>query len=154
MLVVKENMKAVTLQVAQENKTGESFWILLDNNRSKIKIGTIYVPQENVTSNNQIKIMYNNVRKQIWIVQEKWKQVLILGDFNAKVVTYIEGNKETVTKRERQLMKVAKNYDFVIVNKEKVAWKGLWNRVQGQERLILDYVLTNSKLLSTISEMI
>ena len=65
MLVVKENMKAVTLQVAQENKTGESFWILLDNNRSKIKIGTIYVPQENVTSNNQIKIMYNNVRKQI-----------------------------------------------------------------------------------------
>ena len=77
-----------------------------------------------------------------------------MGDFNAKVVTYIEGNKETVTKRERQLMKVAKNYDFVIVNKEKVAWKGLWNRVQGQERLILDYVLTNSKLLSTISEMI
>ena len=65
MLVVKENMKAVTLQVAQENKTGESFWILLDNNRSKIKIGAIYVPQENVTSNNQIKIMYNNVRKQI-----------------------------------------------------------------------------------------
>ena len=154
MLVEKENMKAVTLQVAQENKTGESFWILLDNNRSKIKIEAIYVPQENVTSNNQIKIMYNNVRKQIWIVQEKWKQVLILGDFNAKVVTYIEGNKETMTKRERQLMKVTKNYDFVIVNKEKVVWKGLWNRVQGQERSILDDVLTNSKLLSTISEMI
>ena len=127
---------------------------MLDNNRSKIKIEAIYVPQENVTSNNQIKIMYNNVRKQISIVQEKWKQVLILGDFNAKVVTYIEGNKETMTKRERQLMKVTKNYDFVIVNKEKVVWKGLWNRVQGQERSILDDVLTNSKLLSTISEMI
>ena len=127
---------------------------MLDNNRSKIKIGAIYVPQENVTSNNQIKIMYNNVRKQISIVQEKWKQVLILGDFNAKVVTYIEGNKETMTKRERQLMKVAKNYDFVIVDKEKVVWKGLWNRVQGQERSILDDVLTNSKLLSTTSEMI
>ena len=127
---------------------------MLDNNRSKIKIGAIYVPQENVTSNNQIKIMYNNVRKQISIVQEKWKQVLILGDFNAKIVTYIEGNKETMTKRERQLMKVTKNYDFVIVNKEKVVWKGLWNRVQGQERSILDDVLTNSKLLSTTSEMI
>ena len=77
-----------------------------------------------------------------------------MGDFNAKVVTYIEGNKETMTKRERQLMKVAKNYDFVIVDKEKVVWKGLWNRVQGQERSILDDVLTNSKLLSTTSEMI
>ena len=32
--------------------------------------------------------------------------------------------------------------------------KGLWTRVQGQERSILDYVLTNSKLLSTVTEMI
>ena len=32
--------------------------------------------------------------------------------------------------------------------------KELWTRVQGQERSILDYVLTNSKLLSTVTEMI
>ena len=36
------------------------------------------------------------------------QQVLILGDFNAKVDTYIEGNKPTMTKGERQLMKMAK----------------------------------------------
>ena len=51
-------------------------------------------------------------------------------------------------------MKMAKKYDLVIINKEKEVCKGLWTRVQGQERSILDYVLTNSKLLSTVTEMI
>ena len=42
--------------------------------------------------------MYNNISKQISIAQEERQQVLILGDFNAKVGTYIEGNKQTMTK--------------------------------------------------------
>ena len=50
-------------------------------------------------------------------------------------------------------MKLAKNYDLVIINKENEVCKGLWSRVQGQERSILDYVLTNSKLLPTVTEM-
>ena len=32
--------------------------------------------------------------------------------------------------------------------------EGLWTRVQAQERSILDYNLTNSKLLSTVTEII
>ena len=42
----------------------------------------------------------------------------------------------------------------MIINKEKEVFRGLWTRVQGQERSILDYVLTNSKLLSTVAEMV
>lgn len=42
---------------------------------------------------------------------------MIFGDFNAKVGTYIEGKKPTLTKGRRQLMKMAKNYDLVIINK-------------------------------------
>ena len=81
-------------------------WILLDNNRSKIRIGVIYAPQENVTSKNELKVMCNNISKQISIAQEERQQVLILGDFNAKVGTYIEDNKPTVTKGGRELMKM------------------------------------------------
>ena len=52
-------------------------------------------------------------------------------------------------------MKMAKKkYDLVMINKEKEVCKRLWIRVRGQERSILDYVLTNSKLLSTVMEMI
>ena len=51
-------------------------------------------------------------------------------------------------------MKVVKNHDLIIINKEKEVCKGLWTRVQGQERSVLDCVLTNSKLLSTVTETI
>ena len=95
MLAVKENTKTVTLEVSQENKIGQTLWILLDNNKSKIRIGVIYTPQENVTSNNGLKVMYNNISKQISIAQEERQQVLILGDFSAKIHTYIvQGQKD------------------------------------------------------------
>ena len=99
MLALKQSIKAVTMEVAQEKETGQSFWILLGNNRTKIKIGVIYVPQENVASNNDLKIVYNNIRKQISIALEERQQVLIFRDFNAKASTCLEGNKPAVTKR-------------------------------------------------------
>ena len=41
MLAVKENIRTVMLEVAQEKEIWQSLWILLDNNRSKIRIGVI-----------------------------------------------------------------------------------------------------------------
>ena len=43
---------------------------------------------------------------------------------------------------------------MIIINKEKEVCKELWTRMQGKERAVLDYVLTDIKLLSTITEMI
>ena len=71
MWTVKENIRTVTLEVAQEKESGESLWVLLDSNRSKIRIGVIYALQENVTSNNGLKRMDNNIRKQISISKEE-----------------------------------------------------------------------------------
>ena len=51
-------------------------------------------------------------------------------------------------------MKAVKNHGLIIINKEKEVCKGLWTRVQGQERSVLDCVLTNSKLLPTVTETI
>ena len=45
--------------------------------------------KKNVTSNNELKIMYNNISQQISITQEETLLVLILGNFNFKVGTYI-----------------------------------------------------------------
>ena len=52
MLAVKKNLSTITLKVTQEKKIGQSLWILLDNKRRKTRIGVLYAPQENVTSNN------------------------------------------------------------------------------------------------------
>ena len=66
---------------------------MVDNNRSNIRIEVVHAPQENVASNNELKIMYENISKPILIAQKERQQVLILGDFNGKAGTYIEGNK-------------------------------------------------------------
>ena len=84
MLAVKKNIKTVTLEVNKEKEIGQNLWILLDNNRSKIRIGVAYASQENVTSNNELKVMYNNICKQISIAQEENQQVLILWDLMLK----------------------------------------------------------------------
>ena len=75
MLEMKENIRIVTLEVAQEKEIGQGLSILLHNKRSKIRIGVIYDPQENVTLSNEPKIMYNNISKQISIDQEERQQV-------------------------------------------------------------------------------
>ena len=54
---------------------------------------------------NVLEVIYNNISKQISVVKEEKKKVLILGDFNEKAGPWIEGNQPTVTKEERQLMK-------------------------------------------------
>ena len=92
---VKENTRIVTLEVFHEKETGQSLCILLDNNRSKVRIRVIFAPQENVISNKELKIMYNNISNQISDVQKKGNKFLYC-DFNARVGRYIEGNKPTV----------------------------------------------------------
>ena len=70
-LAVKENIKTFRLEVAQGKEIGQSLWILPDSNRSKIRIRVIYAPQENVTSNNDLKVMYNNISKQISVSKKE-----------------------------------------------------------------------------------
>ena len=76
--------------------------------------------------------MYNDISKQNSIGHEERQQVLILGNFNAKVGTYVESNKPAMSNSGRQLMKMAKKFDLVITKKENEVCKGLWTRVQGQ----------------------
>ena len=75
-------------------------------------------PQENVTSSNELKIMYSNISKQITTAQEERQKVLIFRDFSAKVNAYIEGNKPKIDKRRETIEESVKNYDLVIINKE------------------------------------
>ena len=65
-----------------------------------------------------LKIRYNNISKQISIAQEEKEQVLISGDFIAKVGTYIEGNQPTVMKWGETIDENGKKYDLVIINKK------------------------------------
>ena len=83
------------------------------------KLGVIYAPQENVAPNNELKLMYEDIREQIKIWKEEEKQILIIEDFNAKIGEAIERNKTQVTKRGRQLLKLASRENMIILNNVK-----------------------------------
>ena len=96
---------------------GQSFWSLdlTHKHKEKIRVGVIYTPEENLTPNNLLKIMYEDIREQIKIRKEK-HQMLNLGDFNAKIGVAIEGNKAQVTKGGRQLLKLTNIENMIILN--------------------------------------
>ena len=53
--------------------------------RKEIRIDVIYASQGNVTPNNELKLVYEDIREQVKIGKEEKKQMLIIGDFNAKI---------------------------------------------------------------------
>ena len=85
--------------------------------------------------------MYVDNREQIKIRKEEKQQILILGDFNAKIGATMESNKTQLTKGGRQLLKLANKENMIILNTVKEKCKGVWTRVQGEEKSIIDYVL-------------
>ena len=132
---------------------GQSLWILLTNTTKKNRIEVIYAPQENVTPNNELKLMYENIREQIKIGKEEKQQILIIGDFNTKIGEAIQGNKTQVTKGGRQLPKLANKENMIILNTVKEKCKGVWTRVQEEEKSITDYVQTDASSANTVKEM-
>ena len=44
----------------------------------KIKIGTIYGPQENMTTKNKLKLLYKTITEQIEIAKEKYQQAFMV----------------------------------------------------------------------------
>ena len=58
----------------------------------------IFVSQEGVTPNKELKKLYASVMEEIIKVKEEDKQSIVIGDFNAKIDDRIKENMSTVTK--------------------------------------------------------
>ena len=112
-----------------------------------------YGPQENVTSNSELKKLYESISDQVDTGKENNQQIIILGDFNAKIGNYIKNNKETITKGGRHLKRLVEKQNLCIINGESNKCEGLWTREQGEEKSVIDYVITTKKDLNTIKTM-
>ena len=98
--------------------------------------------------------MYQEIKDQIIQARQQSQNIIILGDFNAKVGARIKGNKETVTKGGRQIIKLVDKQDMGILNEESEICKGLLSREQGKEKSVIDDVITNKENLQKIRKMI
>ena len=122
-IAVEETMKTKTMQVKQETEVDQTLWVLLNNQKNKIKVGVIY--EEGVTTNKELKNLYPSTTEEIKKAKEEDQQSIIIGYFNAKIGDRIKGNMSTVTKGGRQLTKMIDKYDMKIVNEEQEICKGL-----------------------------
>ena len=61
LIAVRNNIKNMSVEVSRYDEVGQTLWILLNNQKRKIRIGVIYGPQENVTQNNELKLLYKTI---------------------------------------------------------------------------------------------
>ena len=70
--------------------------------------------------------------------------------FQYKIGNYIKNNKETITKGERHLKRLVEKGNLAIVNVESNKCESLWTIEQGEEKSVIDYVITTKRYLNTI----
>ena len=67
------------MQVKQETEVGQILWILLNNQKNKIKVAVIYAQHEVVTPNKKIKKLHISLTEKI-ITPKEDQQSILIGD--------------------------------------------------------------------------
>ena len=90
-IAVRNEIKHITSVVMEEEHPAQQMWVKISNQRIKIRIGLIYAPQESRTRILQLKPMYDKIEDQIQKGKINKEKVLVLGDFNCKIGTKVQG---------------------------------------------------------------
>ena len=152
MIAIQERLVNITTIVEKNKDAEESIWVVIDNSRTAIRIGLIYAPQESRTSKEEYERMYENISKQITMAKEKEQKILLMGDFNCRVGERIVGNGKEISKAGKTFLRMIKNNKLTILN-ETEKCSGLWTRVEGDTRSVLDYMVIQKEDQHTLMEM-
>ena len=156
LIAVKENIVKTITDVRKEKQHEESIWIDIDG-KKKYRIGVIYMPQEDQTTTPELKKIYNRMSKEISEAGKENRTIILMGDFNCKVGKAIEGNKDTVSKGGKILMKMIEEENLSLVNNLKVC-KGKWTwhrrmKESGiEKKSIIDYFIVNEEFSSAVTQ--
>ena len=75
------------------------------------------------------------------------------GDFNAKIVNNIPGSKEPTPNGERQLKRIFEKYYLNLISANESKCKSKWTRGQGEDKSIIDCVVTSQEYMEIIKNM-
>ena len=78
-ILVRKEIKNITTEVKITKEYLESLWIVIDNQRVKIRIGVVYFPQE---KDQDLKEIYGIIKEQVREGGNNGENVMIVGDFN------------------------------------------------------------------------
>ena len=137
------------MEVKRTTEEMESIWVVINNDRIKIRIGLLYLPQE---KDQNLKEIYSIIKEQVEEAGKKDESTIILGDLNCKVGEIIKGNNRKISKGGKKMMKFIEKQGLVMANSLEVC-EGLWTRDESNIKSVLDYVLVDSELSKYISKM-
>ena len=106
MMLVKEELRNIVVEVEENKEVGEAKWITIDNGRTHIRFGVLYAPQENKTGAKELKIIHKGLKEQIKKAKAGNQEVILVGDFNCKVGEIVPGNYEEMSKGGKMMCKM------------------------------------------------
>ena len=98
----------------------------LTNNKTKIRIGLVYNPQENKTTKDELEEVYGRIESEIKNARKMKQHIIVMGDMNCKIGDLIDGNKEEISKGGKIMIKMIKENNMIIL-----VWKNV--EENGQE---------------------
>ncbi len=150
---LKSELEHITTVVEKGKEVGETLWIVINNSKINLRVGIVYAPQESRTPKEKLKIMYEKLEEQIVQAKAKEQKLFIVGDFNCKIGDVIVGNRKEVTKGGRLLLKMMKRQKLSVLNSSEKC-QGLWTRVEGNSKSVIDYMIVDKDDEKALQEMI
>ena len=145
-ILIRDDTARLTKIISDlEDQDQEIKWIEYSSGRNKIYIGVFYGPQEKV-SDEEAERQYSQLTSQVNKLLKKG-EVVLLGDFNAKLEINTDTVKQKITRNGKQLEKMIKQTSLTPKSLE--ANIGNWTRVKRKdisERSVIDYVLMSEHI--------
>ena len=64
LIAINEKLKTIVVEVNREEEIGQTLWVLLNNQKTQVRMGVIYGPQENVTPKKYLRPSWHWIREQ------------------------------------------------------------------------------------------
>lgn len=149
LIAYKENIKNIVTELEMSIEHYEGTWIEINNGVGKIRIGLVYFPQEN-ESKARITKAYTALSEHISQNKERCDEILVIGDFNAKIG---RGDQHENQSRSGKIMQdFIKSNELVIVNHLEVT-EGRWTRNESGVKSEIDYILSSEKAADVVTEV-
>ena len=131
----------------------ETKWIKLECRPRNITIGVFNGPQENVTT-EKVRDIYNNLETQI-NTKRKNNEVILGGDFNAKLHVIKDGQTQTQSRNGKILQHLIDNTQLTpITTKADYGFYTRVNRNNPNEKSMIEYIMATASIAKNVSSTI
>ncbi len=152
MIAYKECLKNIVVVVREEKEAEEMLWVTINNNKTKLRVGIVYMPQEKDTKVPEIKAIYKKIEEEIEKAKANKEKVILMGDMNCKIGKTVNGNTEEVSKGGKILLAMCEKLDMSILNTETFC-EGTWTRIAKEKKSVLDYMIVNKEDTNAIRKV-